>query len=78
MSEGPYESLGSVTQRGGKVVIAFACEGDFDVERLVSNTFELEWPPRSGRKATFPRSTAPPISTSKRLGSRSTPRRPRS
>lgn len=54
VSAEPYESLGSVTQRGGKVVIAFACEGDFDVERLVSNTFELEWPPRSGRKATFP------------------------
>lgn len=54
VSEGPYESLGSVTQRGGKRVLAFACEGAFDVAKLVSNTFELEWPPRSGRKATFP------------------------
>jgi predicted NUDIX family NTP pyrophosphohydrolase len=54
VSEGPYEPLGSVTQRGGKHVVAFACRGEFDVGALVSNEFELEWPPRSGRKATFP------------------------
>ncbi len=35
-------------------MIAFACRGDFDVEMLESNTFEIEWPPRSGRKGTFP------------------------
>ncbi len=54
VSVGPYEPLGSVTQRGGKHVVAFACQGDFDVGALVSNEFELEWPPRSGKKAMFP------------------------
>ena len=50
---GPPQSLGEVTQKGGKHVIAFALEGDFDVSALRSNTFELEWPPRSGRIVTF-------------------------
>jgi len=47
-------SLGSVRQSGGKVVHAFAGEGDVDVTRIRSNTFEMEWPPRSGRTQTFP------------------------
>jgi predicted NUDIX family NTP pyrophosphohydrolase len=51
---GPLQPLGEVMQKGGKQVIAFALEGDFDVSLLRSNTFELEWPPRSGRVATFP------------------------
>ena len=42
------------TQKAGKRVIAFALQGDFDSEQLRSNTFELEWPPRSGKRATFP------------------------
>jgi predicted NUDIX family NTP pyrophosphohydrolase len=46
--------LGEITQKGGKRVIAFAVEGDFDVTSLRSNTFEMEWPPRSGRKESFP------------------------
>jgi len=46
--------LGEVRQRGGKVVRAWACEGDLDVTRLVSNTFTMEWPPRSGRQQEFP------------------------
>lgn len=46
--------LGEVRQKAGKVVIAFAAEGDLDAEAIVSNTFEIEWPPRSGRRATFP------------------------
>ncbi|HEX5123298.1 MAG TPA: NUDIX domain-containing protein [Rhodanobacteraceae bacterium] len=46
--------LGSVRQRGGKHVEAFALEGDFDVSALTSNTFETEWPPRSGRMQTYP------------------------
>jgi predicted NUDIX family NTP pyrophosphohydrolase len=46
--------LGSVTQRSGKVVTAFAVEGDLDPAALRSNTFEMEWPPRSGRTAAFP------------------------
>jgi predicted NUDIX family NTP pyrophosphohydrolase len=52
--EGDYVDLGSVKQRNGKLVTAWAVEGDFDPERLVCNTFELEWPPRSGRVQTFP------------------------
>ena len=46
--------LGTVRQAGGKVVAGFALEGDFDPAALRSNTFETEWPPRSGRRATFP------------------------
>jgi predicted NUDIX family NTP pyrophosphohydrolase len=49
-----FVSLGEVKQKGGKVVIAFALEADFDVAQLASNSFELEWPPRSGRKRSFP------------------------
>jgi predicted NUDIX family NTP pyrophosphohydrolase len=47
-------SLGELRQRGGKRIVAWALEGDFDVARLASNTFELEWPPRSGRLQRFP------------------------
>jgi predicted NUDIX family NTP pyrophosphohydrolase len=47
-------SLGSVRQKAGKVVEAWAIAGDFEVSRLRSNTFEIEWPPRSGRMQTFP------------------------
>jgi predicted NUDIX family NTP pyrophosphohydrolase len=46
--------LGEVKQRGGKVVIGFAAEGDLDADAITSNTFELEWPPRSGRRQAFP------------------------
>jgi predicted NUDIX family NTP pyrophosphohydrolase len=46
--------LGSVRQKGGKVVRAWAAEGDFDPTRLRSNTFLMEWPPRSGRQQEFP------------------------
>jgi predicted NUDIX family NTP pyrophosphohydrolase len=46
--------LGTVRQRNGKRVTAWAVESDFDVRTIVSNTFELEWPPRSGRVQTFP------------------------
>jgi predicted NUDIX family NTP pyrophosphohydrolase len=51
---GALQSLGSIRQRGGKWVEAFAMEGDFDPASLRSNTFEIEWPPRSGRMASFP------------------------
>jgi predicted NUDIX family NTP pyrophosphohydrolase len=51
---GDLVPLGAVRQSGGKTVTAFAVEGDFDVSTLRSNTFELEWPPRSGRKQAFP------------------------
>lgn len=50
----PLRSLGSIQQKGGKVVHAWAFEGDCDVSQLRCNTFELEWPPRSGKLQTFP------------------------
>jgi predicted NUDIX family NTP pyrophosphohydrolase len=46
--------LGSVRQKSGKVVEAWAAEGEFDPARLASNSFSLEWPPRSGRQRDFP------------------------
>jgi predicted NUDIX family NTP pyrophosphohydrolase len=46
--------LGSVRQKGGKVVHAWAAEGDFDPAALHSNTFAMEWPPRSGAAREFP------------------------
>jgi predicted NUDIX family NTP pyrophosphohydrolase len=46
--------LGEVKQKSGKLVRAFAVEGDFDPKELHSNTFELEWPPRSGRRLEVP------------------------
>jgi predicted NUDIX family NTP pyrophosphohydrolase len=46
--------LGTVRQKNGKEVRAFLGEGDLDVGNVVSNTFEMEWPPRSGRMASFP------------------------
>jgi predicted NUDIX family NTP pyrophosphohydrolase len=46
--------LGSIRQKGGKVVTAWAAEGDLDPASVTSNTFELEWPPRSGTMRSFP------------------------
>jgi predicted NUDIX family NTP pyrophosphohydrolase len=46
--------LATVRQAGGKLVEAFAVEGDLDPARISSNEFELEWPPRSGRRERFP------------------------
>jgi predicted NUDIX family NTP pyrophosphohydrolase len=46
--------LGEVTQKNRKVVTAYAVRGDLDVSTVVSNTFSIEWPPRSGRTAEFP------------------------
>jgi predicted NUDIX family NTP pyrophosphohydrolase len=51
---GPLEPLGEIRQRAGKRVLAFVVEGDLDVEAIKSSTFELEWPPRSGRNQIFP------------------------
>lgn len=47
-------SLGEIVQAGGKQVTGFALEGDFDPALLASNSFEMEWPPRSGRRQSFP------------------------
>ncbi len=46
--------LGTHKQPGGKTVVAFACEGEFDPAALKSNMFAIEWPPRSGKTAEFP------------------------
>jgi predicted NUDIX family NTP pyrophosphohydrolase len=46
--------LGSIVQKGGKVVHAWAVEGDLDPATAQSNLFETEWPPRSGRRTSFP------------------------
>jgi predicted NUDIX family NTP pyrophosphohydrolase len=51
---GPFKPLQPVKQKGGKIVQAWAVEGECDVANVVSNTFRLEWPPRSGRFAEFP------------------------
>jgi predicted NUDIX family NTP pyrophosphohydrolase len=49
-----FVDLGEVRQSGGKVVRAWAAEGDLDPATVVSNTFDIEWPPRSGRMQSFP------------------------
>jgi len=51
---GPFVALGEVKQSGGKIVSGWAFEGDLDPKDLVSNTFSMEWPPRSGRQQEFP------------------------
>jgi len=50
----PLQPLGQIRQAGGKLVEAFALEQDIDTASVVSNKFELEWPPRSGRIQQFP------------------------
>jgi predicted NUDIX family NTP pyrophosphohydrolase len=50
----PPITLGTIVQKGGKVVHAWAIEGDLDPAAADSNMFEMEWPPRSGRRQTFP------------------------
>jgi predicted NUDIX family NTP pyrophosphohydrolase len=51
---GELLDLGDVKQKGGKVVTAWAAEGELDADAVSSNTFTMEWPPRSGRTAEFP------------------------
>lgn len=51
---GPLEPLGEIRQRGGKRVVAFAVAGDVDALAIKSNSFEIEWPPRSGKLQVFP------------------------
>jgi predicted NUDIX family NTP pyrophosphohydrolase len=53
-ASGPFIPLGEVKQSGGKIVAAWATEGDFDPAQLRSNTFQMEWPPRSGRQIEVP------------------------
>ena len=54
LPEGPMIGLGEIMQKSGKLVVAWAVEGDLDPAAAVSNTFEMEWPPRSGRVQQFP------------------------
>ena len=54
VATGSFTPLGTIRQAGGKTIHAFAVSTDFDEEKIVSNTFEMEWPPRSGRFAEFP------------------------
>lgn len=53
-SQPPFHPLGELRQRSGKRITAWAFEGDADPAALVSNRFEVEWPPRSGRMQSFP------------------------
>jgi predicted NUDIX family NTP pyrophosphohydrolase len=52
--DGEFLDLGAHKQPGGKTIVAWACEGDFDPTLLKSNMFTLEWPPRTGRIVEFP------------------------
>ena len=52
--QGDFLPLGDLLQPGRKIVSAWALEGDFNPSTLKSNQFELEWPPKSGRRASFP------------------------
>jgi predicted NUDIX family NTP pyrophosphohydrolase len=53
-AEGQLVALTPVNQKSGKVVHAFAVEADFELGAFSSNTFEIEWPPKSGRRQSFP------------------------
>jgi predicted NUDIX family NTP pyrophosphohydrolase len=52
--EGVLMPLGRIRQKGGKLVEAFALEGDLDASAIASNRFTMEWPPKSGRLQSFP------------------------
>jgi predicted NUDIX family NTP pyrophosphohydrolase len=51
---GTFVALSPVKQKGGKIVHAWRVEGDCDPSQIRSNTFEMEWPPKSGKRASFP------------------------
>ncbi len=53
-AEGTFVELTPVKQKGGKLVRAWAIEKDYDLSTIKSNTFEMEWPPKSGRMSSFP------------------------
>ncbi|MBN1403823.1 MAG: NUDIX domain-containing protein [Opitutales bacterium] len=52
--EGPFIPLGSIRQKGGKLVHCWAFEGHWDEANFSSNSFEMEWPPKSGRVQSYP------------------------
>lgn len=51
---GPFTALESIVQKGGKKVHCWSCKGDLDADTIQCNTFEIEWPPKSGKKQEFP------------------------
>jgi predicted NUDIX family NTP pyrophosphohydrolase len=53
-ADGTLIALAPVNQKSGKLVHAFAVEADFELATFVSNTFEIEWPPKSGKQQNFP------------------------
>ena len=53
-ASGKFIALTPIKQKGGKLVYAWALEGDINAEEIKSNLFELEWPPKSGKKKEFP------------------------
>ncbi len=52
--EGRFILLNAVKHKGGKIVLSWAVEGDCDADRITSNLFSIEWPPKSGRIQEFP------------------------
>jgi predicted NUDIX family NTP pyrophosphohydrolase len=52
--DGKFTELSAIKLKSGKKVFAWACEGDLDIDTIESNTFDLEWPPRSGKTRSFP------------------------
>jgi len=52
--QGPFEALTPIRQRSGKTIQAWATEDDWDTSSFISNTFTIEWPPRSGKSQSFP------------------------
>jgi predicted NUDIX family NTP pyrophosphohydrolase len=54
VAAGEFIALTPVKQKSGKTVYAWAFEGDFDLAKFTSNNFEIEWPPKSGERKSFP------------------------
>jgi predicted NUDIX family NTP pyrophosphohydrolase len=54
VAEGDFIALAPVKQKSGKTVHAFAVEADFELTQFASNSFEIEWPPKSGQRRSFP------------------------
>lgn len=54
LPDGKFRELSAIQQKGGKKVLCWAIEGDMDPHKLISNTFALEWPPRSGKIQIYP------------------------
>lgn len=52
--QGDFIALTPVKQKSGKLIYAWAVQGNFDAAQIKSNTFEIEWPPKSGKKKSFP------------------------